>query len=136
MSPMPKTSHSKTVWGERSIVTAPDFYYAFVPSKKAWKKTLKTLGVPPEEYPKTSGRCTSYTTPKGVICLVTMREDYDKKNKECAIGLLAHEAMHVWRLLRKHIGEDDPSMEFEAYSFQTIFQSLLVAWKEARKVKL
>lgn len=46
------------------------------------------------------------------------------------VGLLIHEAVHVWQSIRDNIGEDKPSSEFEAYSIQSIAEKLL---KEYRK---
>lgn len=40
-------------------------------------------------------------------------------------GLLAHECMHVWQYVKEQMHEKEPSEEFEAYSFQGIFQDLL-----------
>ena len=49
-----------------------------------------------------------------------------------AAGLLVHEAVHVFQLVCKSIGETDPSCEFEAYAIQGISQELLEIYE--RKV--
>jgi len=45
------------------------------------------------------------------------------------VGLLIHEAVHVWQNVRDLISEDRPSREFEAYSIQSIAQKLIDAYK-------
>ncbi|EZQ10741.1 hypothetical protein [Acinetobacter sp. Ver3] len=39
-------------------------------------------------------------------------------------SLLTHEAMHIWQEIKKRMGEENPSVEFEAYSIQLITQDL------------
>ena len=41
------------------------------------------------------------------------------------MGLLVHESMHIWQEVRRFIGEDNPSKEFEAYALQNISQTLV-----------
>ena len=48
------------------------------------------------------------------------------------VGLLAHEATHVWQHVRDWMGEKSPSVEFEAYTVQAILQELLWAYNETR----
>lgn len=40
-------------------------------------------------------------------------------------GLIIHEGVHIWQEIRLLMNEKEPSSEFEAYSIQTISQSLL-----------
>lgn len=48
-------------------------------------------------------------------------------------GLLLHEAQHIWQELRKKMGEEDPSSEFEAYSVQRIAQDLFDMYDESKE---
>jgi len=48
------------------------------------------------------------------------------------VGLIVHEAMHIWRAMRESIGEHSPSAEFEAYSIQSIAQNLIAAYEKTR----
>lgn len=47
------------------------------------------------------------------------------------VGLLCHEAVHVWQEICERIGEEKPSQEFQAYSIQTILQELMRAYCKA-----
>lgn len=56
--------------------------------------------------------------------IVLIKEDM-KTNDSEFISLLVHECVHVWQAIEKRMGEKDTSMEFEAYSIQSIFLALL-----------
>jgi hypothetical protein len=108
------------------------FTYGFCPNEKSWKRELKRLGCE-QSYLTTQGSCATFTKDGCINVLVTLREDTDKFHPEETIGLLAHEAIHVWQAIRDHIGEEAPSFEFEAYTFQAIFQELLSAYVKLRR---
>jgi hypothetical protein len=48
------------------------------------------------------------------------------------MGLLVHEATHVWQHICESIGETKPSVEFEAYAMQSIVSNLLTAYEDTR----
>ena len=50
-----------------------------------------------------------------------------------AVGLLIHEAVHVWQEFCREIKESSPCDEFEAYSIQAIAQRLIVSFNEQLK---
>jgi hypothetical protein len=60
--------------------------------------------------------------------VVSIRVKKDTQHIE-VIGLLIHEAVHVWQKIRDTIGEESPSPEFEAYSIQRIAQNLIDAYR-------
>lgn len=44
------------------------------------------------------------------------------------IMTLVHEAVHVWQFLCRHIGEDAPGIEMEAYGIEAISRGLVDAY--------
>lgn len=109
-------------------------HYAFCPSRKAWNREMKRLKLDDRpHYPRNDGCCTYFKTPDGRFCaIVTINERFDDGDPVAIMGLLAHEAVHVFQSLAEHAGEDDPSKEFEAYSIQMITQELIWSYLEKR----
>lgn len=64
----------------------------------------------------------------GVICVDLAKA----KNLTQVLALLAHEATHIWQDFVEHIGEENPSSEFEAYALQSITQALFVSLFEQK----
>lgn len=122
-------------WLDRSLLTSP-YCYALCLSEDAFKAEMKSLGVPNErrggwiatpqadatlhylENQKTSGLA-------AIICLRA-----NDKELEQVYSLLVHEAVHLWQVIKEHIGEDSPAKEQEAYAIQRIAQSLMYSYKE------
>ena len=46
------------------------------------------------------------------------------------VDTLVHEAVHVWQTVKKTMGEEEPSEEFEAYSLQHITRNLISAYED------
>ncbi|MCF1332090.1 hypothetical protein LH678_07120 [Acinetobacter baumannii] len=57
--------------------------------------------------------------------------DMADKNQIQVYGLLLHEAVHIWQIVKKRMGESEPSVEFEAYSIQAIAQDLFEMYEES-----
>lgn len=108
-------------------------FFGFCPSEKAWKREMKRMGCPEEPYPTTDARMTSFESNGKVTCIVTVADgSEDRHSATEVIGIIVHEATHIWKEVRKAMGEKDPSIEFEAYSMQAIVQGLLSAWGQTR----
>jgi hypothetical protein len=120
---------SKVIWCDRGWMP---HYYGFCPDEAAWKRELKRLGVPNEPYPTSAGRCTTLENAKDKnhCSIVTISDE--KQPALQKVGLIVHEAMHIWRAIRESIGEHSPSQEFEAYSIQMITQNLIAAYEKTR----
>ncbi len=94
---------------------------------------MKEMEVEDEPYPGSDGRCTTFTKDGKTRILVTVREGAEKEHPPVEIaGILVHEATHVWQEVRAAMGEREPSIEFEAYSVQAIFQELYSAFQATR----
>jgi hypothetical protein len=65
-------------------------------------------------------------------CAIVTVSDRRKRRGIEVVGLIVHEAMHVWRFVREKMGEREPSLEFEAYAMQAISQNLIDAYEKTR----
>lgn len=107
-------------------------YYGFCPDAERWKIEMKRLGAH-EPYPSSDGRCTFFEDKEKSVCaIITISETNDGKDPIGIVGLLAHEAVHVWQRAADEMGENNPSHEFEAYTVQHISQELIRAYHETR----
>lgn len=128
---------SKIKWLDRSLVVAP-IHYGLCTSQKAFDKALKKLGVPKAERPclvmNRADATTHFFENDGRVCAIVGINKANTKSREISpnvvIGLLIHEAVHVWQEIRRNLGEDCPSAEFEAYSIQRIAQNLIEAYND------
>lgn len=75
-----------------------------------------------------------YTEPEGPYVLVYVNPEHDD-NPDIVFEVLVHEAVHVWQRLVTFIREENPSEEFEAYTIQHIFRTLLNEYAEYVKRK-
>lgn len=130
--------NSKVVWCDRGWFPA---YFGFCPNKKAWDREMKRLGIGCEEYPTTDAKCTVFfnacekdAAVGKTIILVTIGEHIDTNDHLGIIGLIIHEATHVWQFIREDAGEDIPSKEIDAYAMQNICMSLIDAYSKTRGV--
>ena len=127
-------------WLDRWLILSP-IYYGLCLNKKKFKRELKRLKIPPAEWPKfvTPG---SHATihffdnindnhEVAIICIKNTLEH----SLTDVIGLLTHEAMHLWRAIKNNIGELQPSKEFEAYVIQGLIQNIISALLETNQGK-
>jgi len=124
----------KTKWLNRSLITGP--YMALCLSAQEYERALAHCKIPradrdPWMQSAQSDAQTHWLEhPKqGLVCIVTLRMKDGISGIQIAC-LLLHEAVHIWRAFREHIGETDPSREFEAYAIQAIAQTLMYEFSE------
>lgn len=122
------------LWLDRSLISGP--YLTLVTNEKQFHKAMRHCKVPKADrgswIHRDSADATTHTLEKAdrmICCIVAIRVK-KKQNPNEIIGLLIHEAVHVWQGFASRIGESNPSPEFEAYSIQMIAQSLIVAYSE------
>lgn len=110
------------------------YHYGFCPNKRAWDAEMKRLAIRERlPYPELfDGRCTHFENAKShnAMSIITIRPDC--KSALHQVGIITHEAVHVWQAMRDAIGEAHPSIEFEAYSMQAIVQNLIMAYEKSR----
>lgn len=66
----------------------------------------------------------------GAYAIVQIGDTADKDQIQ-VYGLLLHEAVHIWQIVKRRMGESEPSVEFEAYSIQAIAQDLFEMYEES-----
>jgi hypothetical protein len=120
---------SRVIWCDRGW---QPHHYGFCPDKAAWDREMKRLGVTGTAYPATDGACSHFTNLKEASNCTIVTISTKKRPPLVIVGLIVHEAMHVWREVRDSIGERHPSAEFEAYSLQAITQNLISAYEKTR----
>lgn len=122
---------AQVVWLDRGWQPV---FYGFCPSEAAWKREMKRMKVKAEPYPDSDARCTTFKKDGKTCVIVSLGENAEVGHSRVEVaGLLCHEAVHVWQEVREAMNDPgQPSVEFEAYSMQAIFQSLYRAWLDTR----
>lgn len=112
--------------------------YYFASNAKQYNKIMKKHDNPERGFPLADmGDYGAVTirireeNPSTIYIIVCMRVDLSVSLIE-AYALLVHEAMHVWRYIRKYLREDKPSREFEAYAMQHICTNLFAEYDAER----
>lgn len=125
------TNRNRVVWCNRGLLPV---YFGFCPNERAWRRELKRLGCA-GEYPQSDARVSFFVKKNGSphCAIVTVNETIDKHDGLSVAALIAHEATHVWQRCCEVMGEENPSIEFEAYSIQHILGSLLIAYEDTRR---
>jgi len=126
---------AKVKWLSRSLLLGP--YLTVVTSEAQYKQVFKHLKSDLSyHWLNDTGRAavTTLTNSRhGLTCIVSV--DLSQfKDRDDLWGAMAHEAVHVFRAWKKHVGELDPSEEFEAYCIQHLTQKFMEAlprrWKK------
>ena len=76
------------------------------------------------QFESDSGRC---------VCIVNIPALPDREDQLEVVGLIAHEAVHVWQKVRQHLSIEAVEAigeEFEAYALQGIIQELLMEYRK------
>lgn len=109
----------------------------FAPSKKGWNRVHKKFGFDDPDFPEHGrGHCRYRYEPElGSIILMTFNPKYFESNLE-VISTIVHECVHALQFLKMAIGEDNPGMEFEAYTVQSMVRQVVGAYEEVYQVDL
>ncbi len=127
---------SKVIWLNNHGNCFP-FSYGFCPSKAAFEREMKKMEVVnPPRYPTAEGCTLEFEERDGDMCaLVTIGEGDDKRSPLGVFALLVHEAVHVFELLCRSMGEKNPSSEFKAYTIQMFSSQLIASYIRTRRSK-
>ena len=125
-------------WIDRTLMESP-YCVGLCQTEAQYRHELKRLKVPNHKDSEwiasdKDGNVTEILKNDGAerCFIVSVRATRSTKPIE-AIGLIIHEAVHVWQFIREGIGEDEPSHEFEAYSIQRIAQNLIEAYNVSKR---
>jgi hypothetical protein len=120
---------SKVTWCSVALFKSP-YSYGVCTTPERFAHEMKRLNVksPPPFLTSANAHATThyFTTGDDNSAIVTIGK-LDGRLMVEVIGLLAHEATHIWQTVCEHVGEKAPSAEFEAYAIQWITQQLVEA---------
>lgn len=128
-----------TTWISRAMIELP--HVGLCTTETRFKREMAKLDLKrdewPEFVPKEAAACVHFLEYEGKPCMLVCIRDWEKRDPNQIIGILVHEAVHVWQEMRSLMNEKEPSSEFEAYSIQHIAQCLIMAFSQqtARKAK-
>lgn len=120
-------------WLDRDLITGPYLFLAL--SERDLHKALRKLAVPRDKWPlwladTSLGNAIGLVSGSGNFAsIVCMRPKEGGSAIENA-GTLIHEAVHVFQQFCNHIGEREPSIEFEAYAIEAIAKRLMKAYAD------
>jgi hypothetical protein len=119
-------------WVDRALVVSP-YCVGLCTREAQFKNELRRLKVPLNNWPdwiRPGANATVHyleNAKNHSQCCIVCLEKTDRAPSE-VIGLLIHEAVHIWQFSCEDMNETEPSEEFEAYSIQTIAQRLIEAY--------
>ena len=111
-------------WIDRSLIESPSCIGLCL-SKKDFKAEMKRLKVPNPPKWITDGKdgMTHFFSYRGRETAIVCIKQHNKPIE--TVGLIIHEAVHIYQYIKQNLNENNPSKEFEAYSIQTIAQRLI-----------
>jgi hypothetical protein len=121
---------TKGRWCDRSVIYL-NAHYTVCVTEEQFRKTLEDIAYVGAQLPFVKTDIADATVHHLVgddgkpVSIVCMRDTYKQKLWIEVIGLLAHEAVHIFDDFCESIGESKPSYEFKAYGTQWILQQLI-----------
>lgn len=128
-------SKKQSFWLERHLMMGP--HLALCTTEAQFNAALDHCEVPkhrrPEFMPPNAegATVTLESATHGLTCLVCIRVD-EKRDPVRTVGIMVHEAVHVWQRHKSRIGESAPGAESEAYSIQSIAERLIEAYPKPK----
>lgn len=123
------------VWCDRGLILS-SYHFALCLTEETYHAELDRLEVPANirsDWVSRNSHATAhffYNKDKeiAIVCV----KQIPRVHPTIMVGLLIHEAVHIWQHICESIGEHHPSKEFEAYSIQHISQELIKAYSLAK----
>lgn len=119
-------------WLDRNVIQGP--FLVLCLNEQEWNAAFDHLELPgegrPEWIPEGQGQTSTCISKKGMACVVGINLSPDDHRTTHALGLLVHEATHVFQEWASDIGEESPSAEFMAYSIQHFSMELMQSYQE------
>lgn len=120
-------------WLCNTLMFGPEL--ALVRSEREYAKALKQIGATADGrswlIDGSNATAHFFKSSNGKACAIVSLDDCTDRDGVVVAGLLVHEAVHVFQQYCDFIGESRPSVEFEAYSIQTIAQKLMSQYAAA-----
>ncbi|MGN1057194.1 MAG: hypothetical protein ACI4QS_10835 [Comamonas sp.] len=119
-------------WLDRNVIQGPFFVLCL--NDQEWRDAFEHLELPvegrPPWIPQGQGITSVCHTPKGLACVVGINLAEEDHHTTVALGLVVHEATHVFQEWAADLGEESPSAEFMAYSIQHFSQELMQSYQD------
>ena len=121
-------------WCNRTLITAP--YFALYLDVDSFYKDFDSLADKEAGRPAWINHGADATTHHlakdgKIVCMVCLDGRKTKEHTPTeVVGLLVHEAVHIFQEHCASQGEKNPSSEYEAYSIQYIVQELIAKYDE------
>ena len=116
---------------DRTLITGPQIAVCF--NAAEWCVVCANFGLTNYEFPGDTSTV-HFELPGGGL-LVVVCFDLDELAllpSFTVVGVIVHEANHVWQRYRAYIGEHAPSKEFEAYAVESLAVNLLTAYASGK----
>lgn len=115
-------------WLERGLVRSP-LHLSLCTTERQFHRQLRHIGIERADWPPFvsvhANATAHFFHPEGKAIAIVCMPPAPGRDQLEVVGLIVHEAVHVWQEVLEHIGEHRPSAEFEAYSVQSLAQVLL-----------
>ena len=106
-------------------------------SQKDFERTRKRLKLAPMPWLAAGkdGCCIPITNSDNDLGFILCLTPHKQAGKDYIqlVGLIVHECTHIWQELCEHYGEANPGYETEAYTIQSLTQSILYTYDRELK---
>lgn len=122
-------------WLDRTLIAGPHFCLCL--NEEDYRQALKDIDNEDwdHEWVKSGGALAHWFKTESSLTVIITIDISKKRPIEEIHAMLVHEAVHMWQKFKEHINEQNPSIEFEAYSLQVICMRLFYSYSEQTKIR-